>query len=498
MVELIYIATSNPAKAEQFAKHLPFKHYKIVIYSGGEAKEDLPELVVWRKASAIPLTNAIVDDRGLYIMGDIPGTNIKAFTSNLKIFSTLFGGRRGRLVYAFAYKKGEMTHVYSHSIPIRISPNPSPKPSKWGMLGRFLVVPPIDKPLSEYTEKEEEWLEKRLKKEVFDPFIWAVYNSPVYKERKYSDVMRINRKIKSMSHCVIEKIKEMLRDIDVDANGLTVKKRVLLSALYYPLEAFFPYSSFPENIIFKFPCPSGSMRREGKELIEQLVERHMERIKRQKKPREIREVEERELTLSEGRIIERNGRIYVERKGREEVKFVEYKNYRLAEEVLGNLHYLSSPRKFVKVYAILDKEDYPLALVGISRVERRYKNLALSVSGIPKALEISRAYNSMWKVKGVLGFILTKLKQTFALPLLTAYQPTISKGSAFYGNGYNPFIVKPQQNFFIVDKGLPIFITRREAKKFSNVERGKMPTLPSIEMISTSPRWIHFTHKLLA
>jgi len=156
---------------------------------------------------------------------------------------------------------------------------------------------------------------------------------------------------------------------------------------------------------------------------------------------------------------------------------------------------LKAPRPWKRVYALTDKEDRPRAVVSVAEVERKYKKRFLAKDGAVGAVEVARGYNTMWKVKGVLSLLYSELSKKYEV-LLTAYQPSFARGTSVYSSNFSAYIVKPQQNFYVFDHSVPIFRVRRSLKPGEGI-RGRMPLLPSFEMIYPPLRVFHITPELL-
>ena len=500
----IFIATTNKRKVLQFKQHMP-KGSSVAILSPSnpEVKHSLPELVSFYKALELRqqgYENVITDDRALYLQKALPGTEINAFLQNPKLFDNLFIGKRGKLVYALTFANGDGIHVYSHFIRVKILP-PSKKRDEWGELGRRLAVLPKNKPIAEYNNNEKIKLEEKLSREIFMPFFSSIFGtSGKTFFRDYSEITRVNKWFMNMQHTPLKKLEQYIKtliDKEEEVNALTLRKRVLLSAAYYPLKTFFDIDVAKSSIIFNIPLPDEKIKEQGKELIAKLIEFHRRKLDHsQRKAKIIKELEQEEATKPEGKIKSKNGKIYVVRKGvEEEVYFKEYKNYEIAEKALGELHYLNAPRPWIKVYALVDKENRPLALISIARVERNYKKKFLNMDNAQDAVEVARGYNTMWKVKGVLSILFSKLSSIYPV-LLTAYQPSFARGISIYSANFSPYIIKPQQNFYVFEGDIPVFTVRR-ALKGKHYKIGKMPLLPSMEMISPALRFMHFINKLM-
>ncbi len=501
----ILVATSNEDKVRQYEIHLP-KGYRVkqLIQPEVEIKHELPEIISIWKAFTLwrrKVYGVISDDRALYLIDTIPGTDIKTFLKQPQIFDRLFQGKKGKLVYSLSYTDLDGIHLYSHYLNVKIV-KPSRSSNKWGELGKRLAVPPSCKPLSEYNKKEEEELERKLSKEIFLPFIGMVLGiKRKAKRRHYSEVVRINSFFSKMKHGILEKIndivKEKINADDFGVNGLTLRKRVLLSSAYFPPSLFFDIK-MEDGFYFNIQRPISQLKKGGDEILEKLIDFHSKRIKKQRdKVKLIKELEEEELTKGPGKIIRKGSALMVRREdGTDEVLyFKEYFDYETTKEVLGKLHYLQAPRDWKKVYALTDKEGMPKAIISVSRVERKYKKRLLLRDGIRDVVEVARGYNTMWKVKGVLSFLYSELSRRFKT-LLTAYQPSFAKGISVYSSNFLPYLIKPQQNFYEMEKDVPIFRVRRSIKG-KRVKRGKMPLLPSFEMIYPGVRTMHIMFELM-
>lgn len=506
---MYYVATSNPAKIQQFREHFPEKaELSPIVVEIPEEKWPIPEFVSYRKAKYLGgkgYHKVIVDDRALYIDGlEIPGTNINSYLELNDTFGDLFGGKNGTFVYSFAYSCGKYTHVYSNEIDVKISKEKG-KESSWGKLGQYIIPPGFNVPLSNLDVKSNDELERKLKQNVFWPFFSSLQNHT--KVPSYSNEVQNKRKInffKQMRHVPMEKFESKVKElvIDPEVNMMTLKKRVLLSLAYYSPETFFNNVKFScDSLPYKISC-YGEVSEKSEDLISKIIEYHVDKIKRNEiKNKRFSSYEREEKNRSEGSLIHTDEKIYVERGNeKEELEFKEV-NESFVTEVYDKLHYLSSARKNIKSYALYNSDEVPVSMISVGEIERQYKKELLIKDGIRKGYDLTRAYNSMWKVKGVLSFLLSKVKKTFGEEFyLTAYQPSFSEGTGIYGAGFTPYIIKPQQNNYTFDtfKGLevPIFTIRRNMSEGLKVEKGKFPLLPTIEMISPNVNWLHFTDRL--
>ncbi len=506
---MYYVATSNPAKIQQFKEHFPENaELSPIVMEVPEEKWAIPEMVSYRKAKYLEnkgYKKVIVDDRALYIEDlDIPGTNINSYLELNEKFGAIFGEKNGTFVYSFAYSCGKYIHVYSNEIDVKISKEKG-KESHWGKLGQYIIPPGYKMPLSNLDEKENNDLEKKLKQNIFWPFFSSLQNHT--KVPSYSNEVQNKRKInffKRMRHIPMEKlelkIKELVKEPEV--NMMTLKKRVLLSLAYYSPETFFNNVKFSyDSLPYSISC-YGEVSNKAEDLISKIIEYHTEKIKKNEiKNKRFSSYEKDEKNRSNGNLIHANGKIYVERENeKEELEFKEI-NESFVTDVYDKLHYLSSARKNVKSYALYNADDVPVSMISVGEIEREYKKELLFKDGIKKGYDLTRAYNSMWKVKGVLSFLLAKVKKTFGEEFyLTAYQPSFSEGTGIYGAGFTPYIIKPQQNYYTFDKykgqEIPIFTIRRNITEGLKIEKGKFPLLPTIEMISPNVNWLHFTDKL--
>ncbi len=441
----------------------------------------------------------------MYIDGlDIPGPNINSYLELNDTFGDIFGDKNGTFVYSFAYSCGKYTHVYSNEIDVKISKEKGGE-SNWGKLGQYIIPPGFNVPLSNLDKKSNDELERKLKQNIFWPFFSSLQNHT--KVPSYSSEVQNKRKINfftQMTHVPIQnlhaKVKELV--VDPEVNMMTLKKRVLLSLAYYSPETFFNNVKFSCDTLPYKISSYGDISKSSEDLINKIIEYHIDKIKRSEvSNKRFSNYEKEEKNRSSGSLIHTNGKIYVERDNvKEELEFKEV-NEELVTEVYDKLHYLSSARRNVKSYALYNSDEVPVSMISVGDIEREYKKELLRKDGIKKGYDLTRAYNSMWKVKGVLSFLLSKVKKTFGEEFyLTAYQPSFSEGTGIYGAGFTPYLIKPQQNYYTFDKfkGLevPIFTIRRNISEGLRVEKGKFPLLPTIEMISPNVNWLHFMDKL--
>jgi len=159
------------------------------------------------------------------------------------------------------------------------------------------------------------------------------------------------------------------------------------------------------------------------------------------------------------------------------------------DEIFERMHYLESARNALFTYGLFMEEKL-VAIMAVSEVEREYKKRLLKEDGV-QALEISRAYSAL-NAKGVLSYMAAYISKKHGR-VITAYQPSFAEGSSIFAAGFSPYIIKPQQNFYRMEK-YPVFVVRRELK--GDEERGKMPLLPSLDLMRKPITWMHFLKAL--
>ncbi len=385
----------------------------------------------------------------------------------------------------------EFIHIHIGKIGVKVDKKGIK--DKWLPLGKYLTPIGFDKPYSDFSDKEEKILNKKINK-IFENFLSSLLKNPnkeFYINDNYINKSRMFFK-NYFKNGVIESLKRYVSKIikNEEVNEMTLRNRILLSLSYYPVKTFFDIDI---KGFFNIPDP-GDVKR-GYEIIHKIYEFHKNQLKEDRIDI-IKEIEENEISEKESFVKKEGNKIFI--RGKE--YFFKEIDENFAKNVYSRLHYLSSYRKNIKSYGIVNKDDLPVAIISIANVERNYKRYCLNHDGV-KALEFTRAYNALYKVKGILSFLFSKVRQIYPDKFfLTAYQPNFSSGINIYGSGFSPYIIKPQQNFFIFKtfKGekIPVFTVRRELRN-KTYEIGKMPLIPSFEMIYPNVPWLHYVDKIL-
>ncbi len=504
----IYVATSNKNKVKQWENHFPKEVSLIQVCTEiPEEKLDTSEIVLLKKllyCSRKGLKRCLADDRALYIEGmNIPGPYINTFLKEEDSIPKLFGGKKGRLVFSCGYSDEDYIHIYSEYLPVKIAKEGG-KGDRWLPLGRYLIPANFQKPYSEFNDENAKTLEKQLNELVFRPFVSAIMEFQKIKggmvegngrlENGHRTVSRPILSVKSndphwkmvagyfreyIRNGLMEELAKKVLEILKERNNLeglnlmTLKNRVLLSLAYYPVQTFFDVKVIGEYPIFNIR--SAPVVR-GEEIIHRIVDYHIDSMKKDQRGfRIIQEVEDNEASLPEGRIVVSEGKIYVKRGDkREPLRFGEM-DENTVKPIYSKLHYLGSYRENLKSFALFNRDDIPVAFISVGAVERYYKKILLRHDGIDDAVEFTRAYNSLYKVKGVLSLLFKLARESLGKSFyLTAYQPNFSRGINIYGSGFGPYIIKPQQNFYemINWRGMkvPVFRVRRELKVIGSIE----------------------------
>lgn len=165
-----------------------------------------------------------------------------------------------------------------------------------------------------------------------------------------------------------------------------------------------------------------------------------------------------------------------------------------ANAVFEDLHYIHTPRCDIGIGLFVDGEKYPISVLGITKIDREYKKVALLLNGYDPEYcwDIARLYNIPDSVKNVSSVMLSGairfLKREYpkTQAVLTAFTPSFATGFSMLSGGFeNPILVKPLNlTFGNLGNGWERLTERRLSAYAGEILTNQLPLLPTVELMS--------------
>ncbi|MGC8586290.1 MAG: hypothetical protein ACP5K5_01960 [Candidatus Micrarchaeia archaeon] len=135
-----------------------------------------------------------------------------------------------------------------------------------------------------------------------------------------------------------------------------------------------------------------------------------------------------------------------------------------AKRVFNDLHYMHAPRADLALGLFISGQKYPFSVVGICKIDRDYKKLALRLRGYnpDKCFEITRLYNIFGSPMNTSSFMMAsavrylKLNYPDTEVCTTTITPSLETGHSLFSGGFrDPLLAKPERLLYCeTDKGI--------------------------------------------
>jgi hypothetical protein len=158
------------------------------------------------------------------------------------------------------------------------------------------------------------------------------------------------------------------------------------------------------------------------------------------------------------------------------------------------MHYLHAPRVDVAYGLFIEHSDVPFSVQGVCRVDRGYKQEALSLRGYDyeNSWEFTRLYNfsgvPMFTSSFVMGSTVRHLKNRYPQTeaVITTISPSLENGRSIIGGGFEAILLaKSEQLMFSKIGDMPEVhrVTQRQLVGGENVIYSRIPILPKLVLV---------------